>query len=91
MWRRFSLKDLETHYPMSSSFQFGIVMAIVIGAFGLVTKNNWLFFVSAIVVVISFLRPSFLNYLNRIWYIFGLFLGWLISPLFLALFYYLIF
>lgn len=42
-------------------------------------------------VVVSLVQPRWLDGLNRLWFLLGLFLGWLVSPLFLLLFYYLVF
>ncbi len=66
-------------------------MAIVLGAV-ILYAQKWLWLgVPMGLVAVTVLRPRLLEPLNRLWFVFGLLLAWVMSPVFLTLFYFLIF
>lgn len=91
MWGRFQIKELEKMHREPSPASFGITIAVVLTIIFAFAQKWSMLGIPAAFLFLALLRPRLLRPLNRAWYIFGLFLGWLMSPLFLALFYFVVF
>ena len=81
---------------ISSNKSFGIVFFIVfllIGLYPLIHYENvriWSLIISFIFLMLGFLNSSILTPLNLLWYKFGILLGKLISPIIMALIFFLV-
>ena len=81
---------------MPSNKNFGIVFFVVFLFFGLYALiindkfNILLFLVSIIFLILGLLNSKILQPLNWIWFKFGLFLGAIISPLIMAIIFFMI-
>jgi hypothetical protein len=79
----------------SSNRSFGFVLAAglgIVGCWPLIhgeTPRYWLLTIAACFLVLAVVRPQSLTHLNRWWTRFGLLLGHVVSPVALALVYYL--
>jgi hypothetical protein len=92
-------EDLERHIEvrLSSDRSFGLVFAVFFSLIGLWPLwrggpiRIWSLVVSAIFLVAALLSPRILRPLNKAWSRFGLLLGRIISPIVLALMFFLLF
>tara|TARA_B100001121_G_C18266489_1_gene424160 strand:+ start:100 stop:483 length:384 start_codon:yes stop_codon:yes gene_type:complete len=81
---------------ISSNRSFGIVFFIVFLLIGLypLTYNGeiriWSLFFSFIFIILGLLNSRILTPLNKVWFKFGLFLGKIISPLIMAIIFFLV-
>ena len=81
---------------ISSNRSFGIVFFIVFLLIGLypLTYNGeiriWSLFFSLIFIILGLLNSRILTPLNKVWFKFGLFLGKIISPLIMAIIFFLV-
>tara|TARA_Y100001970_G_scaffold104360_1_gene130733 strand:+ start:662 stop:1045 length:384 start_codon:yes stop_codon:yes gene_type:complete len=81
---------------ISSNRSFGVVFFIVFLLIGLypLTYNGeiriWSLFFSFIFIILGLLNSRILTPLNKIWFKFGLFLGKIISPLIMAIIFFLV-
>ena len=81
---------------ISSNRSFGIVFFIVfllIGLYPLAYNGEirtWSLFFSFIFIILGLLNSRILTPLNKIWFKFGLFLGKIISPLIMAIIFFLV-
>ena len=81
---------------ISSNRSFGVVFFIVFLFIGLypLTYNGeiriWSLFFSFIFIILGLLNSRILTPLNKIWFKFGLFLGKIISPLIMAIIFFLV-
>jgi len=73
---------------------FGIVFSIVfllISLYPLINSEGvrlWSIIISAFLLIIAFGAPKLLNVFNDIWFRFGILLGSIIAPIFMALIYF---
>jgi len=85
----------NTKVKMGSEKSFGLVFAVVfliIALFPLLGANQvrlWALGVAAVFAVLAYLRPSLLAPLNRVWFLFGLLLHKIISPVVMAIVFFL--
>lgn len=91
MWNTWNLKDYESLHKMPTDRNFLISGYVVFIIFFVFFRRVELLSVPVVLTALAFFVPKFLHQIHRGWYIFGLFLGWLLSPLTLSLFYFLIF
>ena len=81
---------------ISSNRSFGVVFFIVFLLIGLypLTYNGeiriWSLFFSFIFIILGLLNSRILTPLNKVWFKFGLFLGKIISPLIMAIIFFLV-
>ena len=91
MWERFDLRQLERLHRLPANRQFGLTFAILLTII-IALKQQWLLLAApALLLLVSIISPQLLQPLNRLWFRLGLILGWLVSPVILALFYFLLF
>ena len=86
-----------TNLPkLPSNRNFGIVFFVVflIISFYPLTYNGgikeWTLVISIIFLILGLINSKILNPLNRLWYKFGIFLGRIISPIIMALIFFLV-
>lgn len=85
----------NTKVKMGSEKSFGLVFAVVfliIALFPLLSANQvrlWALGVAAVFAVLAYLCPSLLAPLNRVWFLFGLLLHKIISPVVMAIVFFL--
>lgn len=92
MWGPFVLKDLESLHQTPKAHQFLIVLISFFIFLSFIFKSIiGGVFASSTVLMIFLFCPQVFAKINRYWFIFGLFVGWLVSPVFLTLFYFLFF
>jgi len=89
-WGPMSELKSNTEIKMGSDRSFGIVFAVVffiIGIFPILRGEVrwWALAISGILLAIAFLRADLLNFLNKLWFRFGLFLNRFLSPLIMGL------
>lgn len=85
--------DFSQHQTdkVGSERNFGLVFAVVFALVGLwpILGGNgmriWALAVAAVFVLLAFVRPSVLRPLNLAWFRFGLLLGRIVSPVVMAL------
>jgi len=81
---------------ISSNRSFGLVFFIVfltISIWPLLYDENiriWSLFISLIFLILGILNSNFLKPFNKIWFIFGIFLGNIVSPLVMGLVFFLV-
>ena len=86
-----NFKDIEYSSPKS----FGIVFSIfflIISLYPLYKGKSihiWALIISAIFLFLAFVAPKSLSFLNKLWFKFGMLLGSIISPIVMALIYFL--
>ena len=77
-----------------SEKSFGIVFTIVFLLFALYPITNskdinlWALIIAAILLMLSFIKPKALSFLNILWHKFGLMLGRITSPILMFLIYF---
>jgi hypothetical protein len=77
-----------------SEKSFGIVFTIVFLLFALYPITNskdinlWALIIAVILLMLSFIKPKALSFLNILWYKFGLMLGRITSPIVMFLIYF---
>lgn len=91
MWTRFSIKDLEALYEMPKTSHFLISSCVVFAILAFVFKSFVWLALPLLFFLCSLIAPQLFYGLQRGWFLLGLFMGWLMSPLFLTLFYFIIF
>jgi len=85
---------LKNYTKSGSNKSFGLVFATVFALIGLWPILNgrpillWALSVSVLLVIISFLTSEILSPFNRVWFLFGLLLHKVISPVILGLIFY---
>lgn len=85
----------NTKVKMGSEKSFGLVFAavlLIIALFPLLSANHvrlWALGVAAVFAVLAYLRPSLLAPLNRVWFLFGLLLHKIISPVVMGIVFFL--
>lgn len=81
---------------MPSNLKFGLFFTcVLISAFTYFyvnegSPNFWILGLSAIFALLSWLKPEYLKPLNKAWYLLGLSLGKIVSPLVLSIIFFLI-
>ena len=81
---------------ISSNRNFGIVFFVVfllIALYPLISNGEiriWSIIISLIFLVLGLLNSKILSPLNKLWFIFGLFLGKIISPLIMGIIFFLV-
>jgi hypothetical protein len=81
----------------SSDRTFGLVLGVFFLGVGLWPMRSarpvrlWPVVISAIFLILSFLRPSLLHFLNQWWIRLGLLLGKIVNPIVTGLLFYLVF
>ena len=81
---------------ISSNRSFGIVFFIVfflIAIYPLVNQGSiryWSIFISIIFLILGLLDSRILTPLNRLWFKFGIFLGRIVTPLIMAIIFFLV-
>jgi len=86
----------EKNIKISSNRSFGIVFFIfflIIAVYPLINDGNIKFLpliISIIFLILGLLNSKILSPLNKLWFMFGLFLGKIISPLIMALIFFLV-
>ena len=91
------MSEITSHIPteQSSPKSFGVVFSIVflmIALYPLINSEDirtWALFLSAIFLLLAFLAPNVLLVPNKLWFKFGMLLGSIISPIVMALVYFL--
>ena len=84
----------KTNQELPSEKSFGLVFSIVFLIVYLYpfffnkSSNLWALFICIIFLLLAFFYPKALKYPNKIWYYFGLILGFIVSPIVLALIYF---
>lgn len=92
MWQKFNLKQLRQQHARSSDRSFGIFLAVFAALYFYISDvQGLLWAISGVVLSLAIIFPKSLGNINKCWHDLGLFLGWLVSPLFLMIIYYLIF
>lgn len=85
----------KSEVKQGSDKSFGLVFAAVFALIGLwpLFKGGelrlWALVLGALFLAVSFLRPSLLKPLNRVWFLFGLLLHKIVSPLIMGLLFFL--
>lgn len=91
IWSPLSLTAMRHRHPLPKNRNFGLFLCVVLLAIGALRGPLWtLGFLSGLCLAVSFVKPELFHSLNRAWQTLGFILGWLISPLVLALTYYLL-
>lgn len=88
--------DFDRHHTekVGSERSFGLVFAVVFGVIGLWPLIGghpvriWSLAIAAVFLVLAFARPAVLRPLNLLWFRFGLLLGRIVSPIVMALIFY---
>ena len=88
--------NLQNSIKLPSEKSFGIIFSIIFFLlYFFIFKNLYIKYIflslSFIFVVTSFIKPSLLKYLNKIWFRFGILLGNIISPIIMGLIFILVF
>ena len=87
---------MNSELNQSSNKNFGIVFFIVfmlISLYPLLNSGNirfWALIISLIFLFFGILNSQILNPLNKLWFKFGIFLGKIISPLIMAIIFFLV-
>jgi hypothetical protein len=85
-------EDLKT--PSNRNFGFTIAVALlIVGALPLLRHGGvrwWAWIVAAVFIGLTWLRPQLLTPLNRWWLKLGLLLGLIVSPIAMAILFYLV-
>ena len=87
---------MNSEHNQSSNKNFGIVFFIVfmlISLYPLLNSGNirfWALIISLIFLFLGILNSQILNPLNKLWFKFGIFLGKIISPLIMAIIFFLV-
>ncbi len=85
----------KSKVKQGSDKSFGFVFAAVFALIGLwpLIKGGelrlWALVLAALFLAVSFIRPSLLKPLNRVWFLFGLLLHKIVSPLIMGLLFFL--
>jgi len=85
----------NTDVKMGSDKAFGIVFAVVFGIIAfwpVLWWNNprvWAILVAAVFLLVAFIKPDLLRPLNRIWFLFGLLLHKIVSPIIMGVLFFL--
>ena len=85
----------NTDVKMGSDKAFGIVFAVVFGIIAfwpVLWWNNprvWAILVAAVFLLVAFIKPDLLRPLNRIWFLFGLLLHKIVSPIIIVVLFFL--
>jgi len=86
----------ENNYRKSTEKSFGIVFSIVFLIISLypILENKplqiWALVISVVFFIASFLAPQILKPLNKIWFRVGIIMGSVISPIIMALVYFIV-
>ena len=81
---------------IGSNKSFGVVFFIVfliIGTYPLLSDNEvrlWSLIISIIFLILGLLNSPILSPLNKIWFYFGIFLGKIVSPLIMAIIFFIV-
>jgi hypothetical protein len=81
-------------YNIKANKQFGILLSsvfLIIALYSLINSKNynyWAFILTAFSLVITFVAPGKLNLLRKIWIRIGVFIGNIVSPIFLGVIYF---
>ncbi len=82
---------MKSKYKQSSNRNFGIVFFLfflIIGMYPLFKDQDiriWSILISIVFLILGLLNSKFLTPLNKIWFIFGIFLGKIVSPIILGI------
>ena len=90
-------QDLSSHHIIERSNErsFGIVFTIffvILSIYPIINKetvNVFFLVISIIFLMITIIRPQLFYFLNKIWFKFGILLGKIVSPLVMAIIFYL--
>ena len=86
--------DQKSDVKSGSDKSFGLVFSVVfalIGLWPLMTSQPirlWAIGISFILILVAFAMPKILKPLNRLWFLFGLLLHKIVSPVIMALIFY---
>ena len=87
---------MKNNYSLPTNKNFGIVFFLVfllISIYPLIKSDPiriWSLLISLIFLILGLINSKLLLPLNKIWYKFGLFLGMIISPLIMAIIFFLV-
>ncbi len=87
-----SINDVK----IGSNRSFGIVffaVFLIISIYPLINGNNirlWALIISLVFLIFGLLNSTILNPLNRLWFKFGIFLGKIVSPLIMAIIFFIV-
>ena len=87
---------MNSDIKISSNRSFGIVFCIffaIISFYPLINGGNlkiWFLFISLIFLILGLIRSEILTPLNKLWFKFGLFLGKIVSPIVMAVIFFLV-
>ena len=87
---------MNSDVKISSNRSFGVVFCIffaIISFYPLINGGNlkiWFLFISLIFLILGLISSEILTPLNKLWFRFGLFLGKIVSPIVMAVIFFLV-
>jgi hypothetical protein len=93
MWQKFNLKKWQNEHEAPNPRSFGILVCVVVLYFA-VFKFQWnvlLLGLGLVFLLLSFLKPKWFFRPAQYWQNLGFVLGWLTTPIILALIYFILF